>query len=138
MSPEVEMLYNWLGSLVVHLQELARMHLILCEAEINNINKLTKQQAAQLVQWYDKVNVKRYKRRNGQTRVNETEKCILTACIVRHVEANGYTSEVPAIDLSSSKTSTHARTEFAKEARLYPPSNAITIFPSAKSISWQK
>lgn len=45
-SPEVEMLYNWLASLVIHLQELARMHLILGEPETKNINELAKQEAA--------------------------------------------------------------------------------------------
>lgn len=44
-SPEVEMLYNWLASLVIHLQELARMHSILGEPETKNINELAKQEA---------------------------------------------------------------------------------------------
>lgn len=70
-------------------------------------------------------------------RINPTRnsKRHITARITRQVASNGYASEDPTTDLSSSNASTHARTEFAKELRLYPPSRAITILPPANSIN---
>lgn len=53
----------------------------------------------------------------------------ITTCITRHVDSNGYASEIPEIGLSSNRTSMQAKAEFAIESRLYPPSNAKTILP---------
>lgn len=69
------------------------------------------------------------------TRKQKSTKSYFTACITCHVDSNGYATEDPRIGLSSSRTSTQASIDFAIDSKLYPPSKANTIFPSAKFIN---
>ena len=106
-------LFYWLNYLVVHPKALAKKDSILGEPGENHEVFIDKMFMVLLI-----VLVKQ-----------KQWKSELTAWITRHVDSNGQVSEELFIVLPSTRYSAQASIEVAIESRLYPPSNANTIFP---------